>query len=305
MNIKKSVILLLLVMGTCCWVLQAADSEFPLVQSMSYFPYSAHHTLAKNQYCLSLDLLYSNIFVFTYDWTSFNDMEMLGSTLGFRYGLSDKITFEMYSRLSFCFEGFMDGMIMDFHKLLGLPEGGRTEFPKNVVNYRYKDAFSYSEGSVTPLPLVLGVLGHLYSKGDFCVNGRLTLGIPLSSKPGFSSGKPFYTAGIILLYKKKNISVDFSNHLSLFKNPNWLGDENLANLMYHSHIRVDYKRLFGGLMYRSSPFRDNELANDAYQLYIGYKIWKYIEFSFVEEFPPQDTVPDVSFRVKIDLKGIL
>jgi len=45
----------------------------------------------------------------------------------------------------------------------------------------------------------------------------------------------------------------------------------------------------------------NDLSNGAKQVYLGYKIWKYFELSLVEEFPPMDTTPDVSFNLKIKL----
>ena len=134
---------------------------------------------------------------------------------------------------------------------------------------------------------------------NFYLNGRIALGLPLSSKPGFSSNKPFMTMGLILVYKRKKISINFSNHLSLFKNPNWLAAEDLKKRVFHSEIRINYKRLFGGFLYKSTPFRMNDLSNGAYQVYIGYKIWKYFELSLVEEFPPMDTTPDVSFNLKI------
>jgi hypothetical protein len=105
--------------------------------------------------------------------------------------------------------------------------------------------------------------------------------------------------GLILLYKGKKITIDFSNHLSVFKNPNWLASEDLKKRVFHSEIRVNYKRAFGGFLYKSTPFRMNDLSNAAYQVYIGYKIGKYFELSLVEEFPPMDTTPDVSFNLKI------
>lgn len=305
-NIKKILVFLLLALAVNSgWNPRAADIEFPLVQSMSYFPYADNTILEKSRYRLSLDMYYSNVYMFDYERTTVSDMETLSSTLALRYGFSDRITFELYYRFVFAFGGLMDGLIIDFHNLFGLPGGGREEYPRHTVNYRYKDAFAHSGSPIGQSPLVLGILTHLYSKGNFRLNGRLALGLPLSSKPGFSSSKPFFTAGIILLYKKKNISIDFSNHLSLFGNPNWLGNEDLKNRVFLSQIRVDYKKIFGGLLYRSSPFRMNELANGAYQLYIGYKISKYFELSFIEEFPPLDTAPDVSFRLRVDLNGFL
>ena len=54
----KIAVLLLVMAGTA---LQAVDVEFPLIQSMSYFPYADNHTLSKNQWRLSLNMYYSNV----------------------------------------------------------------------------------------------------------------------------------------------------------------------------------------------------------------------------------------------------
>jgi hypothetical protein len=152
-------------------------------------------------------------------------------------------------------------------------------------------------------PLVLGVLGNLYKTETFRINGRVAVGLPVFSRTGFSSSKPFYTAGIIFLYKHKNgkFSIDFSNHLSLFANPRWLAHEEIRNHIFLSELRVNYKNLFGGLLYRGTPFKMGDLSNGAYQVYIGFRFWKRFEFSLAEEFPPLDTTPDVTFNLKIQL----
>jgi hypothetical protein len=297
-RIKIMTFLLLAVGG---WSLNAMDVEFPLIQSMSYFPYSDHHTLFKNHWRFSLNTYYSNIYMFDHERTTVNDMETLSTTLALGYGLTGGITLEVYYRFIFAFGGLMDGLIVNFHDLFGLSEGGRNEYPRNEVNYRYKDVFSYENNTTGQSPLIFGVLGKLYQEGNFYLNGRIALGLPVSSKPGFSSNKPFITVGLILLYKGKNFSIDFSNHVSLFKNPHWLAAGDLKKRVFHSEIRVNYRRLFGGFLYKSTPFPMNDLSNGAYQVYIGYKIWKYFELSLVEEFPPMDTTPDVSFNLKIKL----
>jgi hypothetical protein len=298
-KLMKKTVFLLLVVGS--WTLNAMDVEFPLIQSMSYFPYSDHDTLFKNHWRFSLNMYYSNIYMFDYERTTVNDMETLSTTLALGYGLTDKITLEFYSRRLFAFGGLMDGLIINFHDLFGLSEGGRNEYPRNVVNYRYKDAFAYESNTMGQSPLIFGVLGNLFQKRNFYLNGRIALGLPISSKPGFSGNKSFMTFGLILLYKGKNFSIDFSNHVSLLKNPNWLAAEDLKKCVFHSETRINYKRLYVGFLYKSTPFRMNDLSNAAYQVYFGFKIWKYFELSLIEEFPPMDTTPDVSFNLKIKL----
>lgn len=296
---KRIKIIAFLLMFVGCWTLNAMDVEFPLIQSMSYFPYSDHHTLLKNRWRFSLNMYYSNIYMFDYDRTTINDMETLSTTLALGYGLTDRITLEFYYRVMFAFGGLMDRLIVNFHDLFGLSEGGRNQYPQNEVNYSYKDAFFYESNTTGQSPLIFGILGNIFQKKNFSLNGRITLGLPISSKPGFSGNKPFITMGLILLYKRKNFSIDFSNHVSLFKNPDWFASEELKKRIFHSEIRVNYKRVFVGFLYKSTPFLMNDLSNAAYQVYIGYKIWKYFELSLVEEFPPMDTTPDVSFNLKV------
>jgi len=130
---------LLLVVG--CWTLNAMDVEFPLIQSMSYFPYSDHDTLFKNRWRFSLNMYYSNIYMFDFERTTVNDMEILSTTLALGYGLTDRITLECYYRGNVAFGGLMDGLIINFHDFFGMSEGGRNDYPRNGVNYRIKMLF--------------------------------------------------------------------------------------------------------------------------------------------------------------------
>lgn len=283
--------------------LYAVDVEFPLIQSMAYFPYSDHHTLDKGGFSLSLDMFYSNVYMYDYQRTTINDMETWSNIIAARYGFSNRVTVELYYRTTVVYGGVMDKLIVDFHKLFGMTEGGRKDYPRNRVNYRYKDIFSYDESMFIQAPLILGVVGNLYRTANFSINSRAAVGVPLAPKPGFSSSKPFYTAGVIVSYKKKNskLSIDFSNHISFFKKPVWLDKEDLRGNIFLSDLRVNYRKIFGGLGYRSTPFKTGDLSNNAYLIYIGFKFLKHFEFSMVEEFPPVDTTPDVSFNLKIRL----
>lgn len=302
-KMKRNIVFLcLLVVG---FTLHGGDVEFPLIQSMSHFPYSDNHILGKETYTLSLNVSYSNICIFDHERTTINDMEMWSNTLALRYGFSHRVTFEFYSRTVLVYGGIMDSFIENFHKLLGLEVGGRGDLPRNKVNYLYKDMFSYDKGMLVQSPPVLGVLGNLYETETLRINGRLAVGVPVFSKPGFSSGKPFYTAGVIFLYKHKNekLAIDFSNHFSLFANPGWLAHEEISNHIFLSELRVNYKNFFGGILYRSTPFKTGKLSTGACQVYIGFRFWKRFEFSFVEEFPPLDITPDVTFNLKILLSA--
>lgn len=280
--------------------LHSMDVEFPLIQSIVYTPYPNQPTLAKNAFRLFLDLNYANIYTFDSQKVSVNDMETFTGTLGVGYGLSDAVTLELYFRNTVAYHGIMDKFIMDFHDLFRMSQGARYEFPPNIMNYQYKNYFSYDQQAVVPSPLILGILGQIYRAGNFHLNGRLAIGLPLASKPGFSSNQPFLTGGIIFLYKTRNFSAHFSNHVSVFKDPRWMVGEDLRNHIFHSEIRLDYKKIFGGVQYKSTPFKMESLS-DAWQMYLGVKFLKRFEFSIFEEFPPMDTTPDVSFNLRIYL----
>jgi Protein of unknown function (DUF3187) len=305
MQLKSTIIILLLLLLCSGGVLRATDVEFPLIQSMTYFPYSNHNTLAKKELRLSLDIAVSNVYMYDFERTTINDMETISSTFGAAYGLTDRITLEFYFRMVLAYGGIMDKLIVDFHNLFNLTEGGRFDFPRNQVNYSYKDAFAHSGSPMAISPLVLGALTRLYEKNNFRLNGRLTMGLPITPKRGFTSSKPFFTAGLIGLYetKTKKLSASWANHFSIFGKPNWLADEDIKKWIFHSELRVDYKRLFAGMMLRTTPFKESDLGNNAYIIYLGVKIWKYFELALVEEFPPMDTTPDVSFNLRIKLLG--
>lgn len=315
MNIKNVTILFIISVLAFLTVgsqpLQATEVEFPLTQAFCYFPYWQHHTLAKKELKLSLAMNYSSVYSFDNRRLHLNDMETLCNTLSMRYGLAKNLTIEAYYRMGIGYGGVMDKFIMDFHKTFDMPMGGRDQYPRNIVQYYYKDKFSYTDNLSWQSPLVLGVVGKIWQKNKLSLNARLALGIPLSSKPGFTSKKGFITPGLALVYQntQKKLTISWANHIAYFASPDWLAGDDLKNHIYHTELRIDYHGVFAGALYRSTPFkiRDeqdiSELANPAYIVYLGVRLFKYFQFSIVEEFPPLDTVPDVSFNLRINLLG--
>jgi hypothetical protein len=301
-KLKSKGLLIILITYLFTPILSSQEVEFPLVQSMAYFPYRDHSPLKAKEISLALNLSYSNIFyMYDHKGMTSNDFELLSLTLDFRYGISNELTLEFYYRIMNTLGGFMDRLIEDFHQLFGLSEGGRNLYPRNVVNYQFKDAFSYNQHKTVQSPLIIGILTNLYTRNHFRVNGRCAMGVPVHSVPGFSSNKPFLTAGLILSYKPKTFSLHFSNHLSMIGKPNWLDNENIKNFTFLSTIRVDIKKIFCGILYRSSPFKDKALHHGVYQAYLGIRITDRLEFSLMEEFPTIYTAPDVTFNLKIYL----
>ncbi len=281
------------------------EVEFPMMQSMTYFPYSDNTLLGKGQYTLRLNLHYSNVYMFDHLRTTINDFEVFSSTLGFRYGLSEKhqLNLELYFRWTTLFGGFLDKTIENFHSTFHFPHNHRLEFPRNTVHYKYNDAFCYKEHQAGTSPLVLALLKNLYThpKEPLSIKTRIALGIPLSNKAGFNSGDPFLSAGFIINYRVKWLSLDFSSYITLVGKPGWLGDVKFRKQVLFSRLELTAFRFIGGFIFRSSAFQEDDIANNAYQVYVGYKISKYLEFIILEDFAPFDTTPDISFGLRVKI----
>ncbi|MEN8154935.1 MAG: DUF3187 family protein [Acidobacteriota bacterium] len=273
------------------------DVEYPLVQSFTHFPYSENEVLKEGEYSFYADLLYSNVFMFDVARTTFNDMELFSGTFGFRYSISDSVNLELYNKSSIFYGGVMDLFIMDFHEAIGLKRGARENFERNEVNYYYKDLFFYEKNLFVNYPIVFGFLTKIYDGYKWDINFRASFGLPVSSREGLSSEKPFLTTGVIFLYRNGDLSFDLSNYVSFYKKPEWAEFEDIRTKIFMVHIKGVYKRFFAGLLFRSTPFKVGDISNPAFQMYFGVKISDFIEFSLVEEFPPMDTVPDFSFRL--------
>lgn len=298
-KLKKIIIIVFLL--NLCFSQYGKDVEFPLIQSISFFPFYDDTLLKKNSYSLSLDMHYSNLFMFDFRRTIISDMEVFSNVLAFRYGLLSSLTVELYYRFSIIHGGSLDKFVMNFHDVFNLPMAHRDVFPINKVNYEFKDYFSYHEKTVSPSSLMFAVAPTLYRSEHMDIVARVGLGLPLKAKPGFTGDKPFLCAGGAALYKFGDISVDFSGYLSFYKAPEWLEDEEIRYNIFTYEIKAAYKKLFSGFRYRSSPFLTGDLMHHAYQFFIGYRFGKRFEFIIVEDFTPFDTTPDLSFNFRINL----
>lgn len=279
----------------------AQEVEFPLVQSMVYFPYSDNSQLEKGEYSLGMDLHYSNVYMFNHYRTIINDLEMFSGTLRFRYGLSGRpgLNLEVYCRWSTFFGGFLDRGVERFHDFLGLPHNSRDEFPRYSVNYRYRDYFYHRSGKSALSPLTVALFKTLYTSDRFSLKTRVSVGIPLSDIPGLSSSKPFFTGGVIAGYTRDRFSLDFSNYLALTGTPGWLDGESLRKLIFFSRLELRWKRFIGGISFRTSPFEEDDTAHPAYQFYLGYRVNRFLDVFVMEDLGPFDTTPDVGFSIRI------
>lgn len=275
------------------------EVEFPLFQSMSYFPYSDNSILKKGDFSGAVDLHYSNVYMFNYYKTTVNDFETFSAAIDLRYGLRKSATLELYFRYSAIFGGILDKFIDDFHHAFKLPDNDRDEYPRFSVHYWFDDAFIYTGNQNVVSPLVVAFLKELYRSSHFSLKSRLALGLPLSKKPGLSSDKPFLSAGLIVNYTKRKFSLEASNYLSFFKQPSWLADTDTRAYLFFSNLEANIGRFILGFNFRSSVFKLDDMAHDAYQCYVGYRFSRYLDFIIIEDFSPFDTTPDISFYARI------
>jgi hypothetical protein len=275
------------------------EVEFPLLQSMSYFPYSDNSLLKKGDFSGAVDLHYSNVYMFNYYKTTLNDFETFSTTIGLRYGLRKGVTLELYFRHSTIFGGVLDKFIDNFHRTFKLPDNNRAEYPRFSVHYWFHDSFIYTGNQNAVSPLVVAFLKELYRSSHFSLKTRLALGLPLSKKPGFSSDKPFLAAGLVVAYQKGRFSLEAANYLSFFKQPSWLVDADTRPYLFFSNLEANLGRFILGGNFRTSVFKQDDIAHNAYQGYLGYRITRYLEFIIIEDFSPFDTTPDISFYARI------
>jgi hypothetical protein len=289
---------LLLMLVSC---LHSRDVEFPLFQSMSYFPYSENSLLAKGEFSLTSDSYYSNIYMYNHWRSTLNDFETFSSTIALRYGIMAGGTLELYFRHSFIFGGVLDKAIDTFHDLLNLPDTSRYSYPRFKVHYKLYDYFFYKSSQNAASPVVLAFLKNIHQSPAFSLKARAALGIPLSAKPGFSSGKPFFSAGLVGLYRIKHFSLEGSAYLAYAKTPSWMAGEDIRPLTFYSQLEARWKRVIAGFIFRTSVFKEDDIAHRAYQLYLGYQVLNNLEFIIMEDLSPFDVTPDICFNIRLKL----
>lgn len=65
------------------------------------------------------------------------DGELYRWTLAGRYGITDRLELGLELPVTLQGGGFLDSFIMDWHRVFGLPQGGRDSAPKNKLRYYY------------------------------------------------------------------------------------------------------------------------------------------------------------------------
>lgn len=297
MAFLKKYLIIILFLFIISGTVFSLDVEFPAIQAFAYYPYNSDQLPGKNNYRITADVYYSNIYMFNVDRSVINDFEAASLVVGAGYGLSEDTVVEFYLKGSVLYGGIMDKLIMDFHEVFGLNEGGRGEYPRNKVNIRNGEYFSYQENQFVLSSPVVGIVSRLYGNRGLEILVRGGVGIPLNSRPGLVSNNPFLNTGIIFVYKKGKTAVKLSGYLSFFKRPKWIDPEKVSSRMFMTNGEIISGRVFGGFILRTSPFLGGDISNKALQIYLGYKISNSLKISMFEEIPPMDTIPDVTFRI--------
>jgi hypothetical protein len=271
---------------------------------MTYFPYSEQTLLHRSEVSLNLGLYYSNVYMFERDGDVtpvINDFEISSPTLEFRYGLAKGLTLEVFYRTSSVFGGELDKLIENFHDSFNLPDNQRPKYPRNAVHYKYRDYFHYYQRKSFVSPLIFSCLAGIVDTPGFTIKSRLALGIPIAGMPGFVSPKPFLTTGLIMGFGGEKFCLDISAYLSFFKQPSWLEDEDMQSQIFLTDVRLGLGRFLAGFLYRTSPFKEGDIAHDAKQLYVGYRFGKSVELILFEDLAPFDTSPDISLSLRFKL----
>lgn len=283
--------------------LNAAEVEYPLLQSLVYFPYSENTLLNKGELQGTADFYYSNFYRFNHERTFFNDFESFSTVLGLRYGLTQNSTFECFIRHTVIFGGILDKFIEDFHNAFGLPDADRPIYPRNHVKYYWRgidpgEGFEYFDSKSALTSLTVAYLVRLLDLQNWQLKTRLAVGVPLSNTPGFSSGKFSITAGFVMDYNKNWFTASFSNHVAIFGTPGWLEGVDMKKVIWYSRLETRAFRIIVGLNFRTSAFKESIMSSNAYQIYVGYRISNRLTFIFQEDFAPFDTTPDIGFNLR-------
>jgi hypothetical protein len=278
------------------------DLEFPLIQSLVYFPNFESRGLAQDKWALDWHGAYSNVFAYTFDRSTLTDLESFTNTFSLRYGGGNDWTAELQLRFFKVMGGGLDKIIEDFHEKFNYPKAGRDLYPRNTVNYYYHDRFSYTAGHSGFSPLQIGLFKEYPLGATATLFGRLTLGIPLGKAAGFSSDKLSLTAGAGATYRRNRFSAQWSGYIAWFKPPSWLAGEPFQTHLFFTEARLGLDPVTIGFAIRTSPFTSGDIQSAGYLINLGVRIMKNVEIGLTEDLPPYDTSPDVGFYLHIVLK---
>jgi hypothetical protein len=277
------------------------DPEFPLIQSLAYFPYSENALPKGKVFSLGFTLQYANVFMFDMQAPVINDFETLSTTIAGRLALTKGVTLEAYFRFASIFPGKLDKTIEDFHRLFGLPDNYRDEYPRNIVQYRFYDSFDYRERKNFRSPVLVSLYVNLFRRTGFSLGSRIGVGIPIDGSIGLGGGKPFFSAGITAGYQSRRTQIDASFYSAWYRKPDWLQPFPTRPAILFSEIKAYWGNVITGLRVRTSPFKTGDIAHTGFQISLGCRIARYFELLVIEDLPRFDTTPDIGFSLNVKL----
>lgn len=114
------------------------QSQNPLLLGFLAMPLESAKTLDQNQYEISTQLTFSNVFEYNQNGQTktYLDMELWKTTWRFFYGLTHSLDFGFSLGTISQTAGFMDGFIQGYHNAFGFPNGGRELVNNNEFHFR-------------------------------------------------------------------------------------------------------------------------------------------------------------------------
>lgn len=148
MNLPFSFRLLIVVLMSAVWATSALAVEItpfrttnlnPLIQIYGLPSETSSTVLAAGIYQLQLTQDIASLYSTksTANEHILLDGELYRWTLAGRYGITDRLELGLELPVTLQGGGFLDGFIMDWHRVFGLPQGGRDTAPKNKLRYYY------------------------------------------------------------------------------------------------------------------------------------------------------------------------
>ncbi len=249
----------------------------------------------------------------------FFDGEVLRTSLNVSYGLSERLQVGVEVPFLAHGNGYLDGLIQDFHDGVGVGNAGRESFPRDNFQYAlavdgqrvFRDEAESGIGiGDTTLQAKVGLLGGRGASS--------TLAIALASKLPTGSVESFRGSG----HADHGVNVLLSSRMSrrgrMHVNAGyvWIGDWGLlpglktsnvySALAAYEHLTTPRLSLVGQVQGSSSIFRwasGEDLAAPAYEATAGFKYGVRrdvdLTFSFTENFARYGSSPDIGFSVRI------
>lgn len=300
-RLARHILLPVLLIAGLVATVRGEDPEFPLIQSLAYFPYSENVLPKGKVFSLGFTLQYSNVFMFDAKAPVVNDFEIFSTTIAGRVALTKRVTLEAYFRFASIFPGKLDRTIEDFHRLFGLPDNYRDEYPRDGVQYSLYHSFDYREKESYRSPAVVSLHVNLFRRSGFSLGSRIGVGIPIDNSTGLGGGKPFFSAGVTATYQSRRTQIDASFYSAWYRKPDWMQPYLTRPAILFSEVKAYWGNIITGVRVRTSPFKTDDIAHTGYQISLGWRIGSYFELLVVEDLPRFDTTPDIGFSLNVKL----